>query len=147
MIRYIQNGDILKAETQVVVTSVTTAGAMAEGLSAQVARAYPDVEQEYKAALTQGNLDIGKVWAVQPQSAPYIIVLFPTSREASRKSKLEYIRAGLESLAEVIQGHEWKSVAMPKLGTGVGGLEWDDVKKEIVDIYLDLENVELHIYA
>lgn len=146
MIRYIQNADILKAQTQVVVTSVTTAGAMAEGLSAQVARAYPDVEAEYKAALAQGSLDIGKVWAVQPQGAPYIVVLFPTSREASRKSNLDYIKAGLQSLTEFIRGHEMKSLAMPKLGTGVGGLEWEDVKREMVTSFLELEDVEVHIY-
>lgn len=147
MIKYIKEQDILKAKTQVIVSSVTTAGAMAEGLSAQVARAYPDVEAEYKAALDQGSLDIGKVWAVQPQSASYIVVLFPTSKEASRKSDLDYIQKGLFSLQEVIKGHGWKSIAMPKLGTAVGGLEWDDVKELIVNTFLcDMDDIELQIY-
>lgn len=147
MIKYIKEQDILKAQTQVIVSSVTTAGAMAEGLSAQVAKAYPDVEAEYKAALAQGSLDIGKVWAVQPQGAPYVVVLFPTSKEASRRSDLEYIRQGLVSLKEVITGHDFKSVAMPKLGTAVGGLEWDHVKELIVDTFLDeIDNIELQIY-
>lgn len=147
MIRYIKEQDILKANTEVIVSSVTTAGAMAEGLSAQVAKAYPDVEAEYKAALAQGSLDIGKVWAVQPQGAPYIVVLFPTSTEASRKSDLDYIRRGLVTLKEVVKAHGWKSLAMPKLGTAVGGLEWDEVKKLIVNTFIDdLSDVELQIY-
>lgn len=147
MIRYIKDQDILKARTEVIVSSVTTAGAMAEGLSAQVAKAYPDVEAEYKAALAQGSLDIGKVWAVQPKGAPYIVVLFPTSKVASRKSDLEYIRRGMEALKEVVKGHGWKSIAMPKLGTAVGGLEWEEVKDEIVKFFLDeLQDVDLYIY-
>ncbi|MBZ4653090.1 MAG: hypothetical protein JG781_428 [Peptococcaceae bacterium] len=147
MINYVKNGDILKAPAESIVCSVTTAGAMAQGLAAQVARAYPDVEEEYKEALAQGNLDIGKVWAVQPKDAPYVVILFPTSREASRKSDLGYIAAGLEALKEVIRGHGWKSIAMPKLGTGVGGLEWEDVKEQIVKILaVELEDVEILIY-
>lgn len=147
MIKYIKEQDILKATTQVIVSSVTTAGAMAEGLSAQVARAYPDVETEYKKALAQGNLDIGKVWAVKPDGAAYIVILFPTSKEASRKSDLDYIRQGLVSLREVVKGHGFISLAMPKLGTAVGGLEWDDVKELIVNTFLcDLDDIELHIY-
>lgn len=147
MIRYIKDQDILKARTEVIVSSVTTAGAMAEGLSAQVAKAYPDVEAEYKAALAQGSLDIGKVWAVQPKGTPYIVVLFPTSKVASRKSDLEYIRRGMEALKEVVKGHGWKSIAMPKLGTAVGGLEWEEVKEVIVKSFLDeLQDVDLYIY-
>ncbi len=147
MINYVKDADILKAPAQVVVSSVTTAGAMAQGLAAQVARAYPDVEQEYKEALAQGNLDIGKVWVVQPKDAPYVVVLFPTSREASRKSDLTYIAAGLKALKEVVKSHGWKSIAMPKLGTGVGGLEWEDVKEQIVKLLaVELEDVEILIY-
>jgi len=123
MIRYIPDGDILQAKTEVIVCSVTTAGAMAQGLAAQVAGAYPDVAEEYQAALQQGSLTIGKVWAVQPGGAPFVVVLFPTSTEASRRSELGYIKQGLLALREVVQGHGWTSVAMPKLGTGVGGLD------------------------
>lgn len=147
MIRYIQEGDILKAKAEVIVCSVTTAGAMAQGLSAQVAKAYPDVEVEYQAALQQGSLDIGKLWAVQPKGASYVVVLFPTSKEASRLSKLEFIVQGLAALRELILGHGWGSIAMPKLGTGVGGLEWAQVKEAIVKTSLDgLEKVEVQIY-
>lgn len=147
MIRYVQEEDILKATTEVVVSSVTTSGAMAQGLSAQVARAYPSVEKEYQQALAQDKLGIGKVWAVEPQGVPYVVVLFPTSQEASRQSDIEYIKQGMESLKEVIKAHGWKSLAMPKLGTGVGGLEWDDVKAVIVNILLSgLENVDVYIY-
>lgn len=147
MIYYIKDQDILQAGTDALVCSVTTAGAMAQGLSFQVAKAYPEVEAEYREALSQGHLDTGKVWAVQPAGAPYVVVLFPTSKEESRKSNLNYIKAGLSALREVVLGHGWKSVAMPKLGTGVGGLEWEDVKKEIVDTFLpDLDNVDVYIY-
>lgn len=147
MIHYVSGADILQAKTEVIVTSVTTAGAMAQGLSAQVAKAFPEVEEEYRQALEQGYLDIGKVWAVQPQGAQYIVVLFPTSREVSRRSDIKYIEEGLKALKEVVQGHGWQSIAMPKLGTGVGGLEWEQVKELIVKTFLDgLESVDLHIY-
>jgi len=148
MIYYVENQDILEAATDAVVSSCTTAGSMEKGLAGQVARVYPEVETEYKEALAQGFLGIGKVWAVQPQGAGYIVVLFPTSTEASRRSDPEYIKAGLRALKEVVVGHEWKSLAVPKLGTGVGGLEWADVKKEIVDTFQDvLDKIDLYIYV
>lgn len=148
MIRYVQNQDILKVQTEALVTSVTTAGSMSQGLALQIASAYPDVEREYKEALKQGNLAIGKVWALMPQGAPYIVILFPTSPEESRKSKLEYIKQGMENLKDVVEGHGWKTLAMPKLGTGVGGLEWEKVQKVIVDTLLSdgLDDVDVYIY-
>ncbi len=148
MIRYVQNQDILKAQTEALVTSVTTAGTMSQGLASQVVSTYPDVEGEYKEALASGNLAIGKVWSIMPQTAPYIVILFPTSPEESRKSKLEYIKQGMENLKDVVKVHGWKSLAMPKLGTGVGGLEWEEVQKVIVDTLLGdgLEDVDIYIY-
>lgn len=147
MIQYVQGLDILEAKTEAIITVVNTTGCLGESLTAQIANIYPDVEIEYKEALNQGYLDIGKVWAIAPQGAPYIVILLPISREKSGQAKIEYIREGMLALNEVIKGHGWKSMAIPKLGSVVDGLKWHDVENEITNTLLkDLDYVDIFIY-
>jgi hypothetical protein len=53
------------------------------------------------------------------------IILFPTKEDWRNPSKICWIENGLKSLLKAITT---ESIALPKLGCGLGGLDWKQVK-------------------
>jgi O-acetyl-ADP-ribose deacetylase (regulator of RNase III) len=62
---------------------------------------------------------------------PKYIINFPTKRHWRGKSRMEDIEAGLEALVREIVTRQIRSIAIPPLGSGLGGLNWLDVRKRI----------------
>jgi hypothetical protein len=75
-----------------------------------------------------------------------LIINFPTKTEWFKKSQYNYIEEGLIDLVTVIKEFKIKSIAIPPLGSGNGGLKWSNVK-ELMNKYLGgIEGVEIIIY-
>lgn len=134
-------GDILKTgftgPGATVVVTVNTVGVMGAGLAKKAAQAYPELERVYKAALKSGLLEIGSVFVVRDEH-DHRWALFPTKTDWRKPSNLEYIKAGLPALVQAItemreEGHPTPSVAIPKLGCGLGDLDWASVKPLILE--------------
>lgn len=77
---------------------------------------------------------------------PRFIVNFPTKRHWRDKSRMEDIDSGLKALVENIQRLKIQSIAVPPLGSGLGGLNWEDVRERIVDAVAIIDKVEIRIY-
>lgn len=118
---------------------------MGKGLALQFKKKYPLNFKIYKDACTSGYLRPGKMLTVK-EDGKYIIN-FPTKDNWRKKSKIEYIEEGLESLLDEIEEHNIKSIAIPPLGCGNGGLDWQAVHKLIEDAFGNYNsNVEVYIY-
>lgn len=140
------NGDILHAPADVLVNPVNTVGVMGKGLALQFKLAYPEMFAEYLAACCNGSLRVGRVMAHKTDEFPYIIS-FPTKRHWRDPSRLEWIRLGLIHLRATICGLDVRSVAVPPLGCGLGGLNWGDVRKLIREEMGSLSTVDLLLYG
>ncbi len=78
---------------------------------------------------------------------PKYIINFPTKRHWKEKSKIEDIESGLKSLIKEIKRLGIKSIAVPPLGCGNGGLDWDEVRPLIERAFAPLsENVDVWVY-
>jgi len=77
---------------------------------------------------------------------PKYIINFPTKRDWRSKSQLEDIEMGLKDLIKKIKKLDIKSIAIPPLGAGLGGLNWEDVKLTILNSFKELQNVHVFIY-
>ena len=108
------------------VNPVNTVGVMGSGLALVFARKYPKMAENYKRACDVGELEIGTVHVWTAPTARRIVNL-PTKRHWKDPSTLEYVTSGVNALAEALGRMEVRSVAIPALGCGLGGLEWDDV--------------------
>ena len=75
-----------------------------------------------------------------------IIINFPTKKDWKHKSKIEYVESGLKDLAKVIEERRIKSIAMPPLGCGNGGLDWGDVKALLEKYLSGLADVDIIVY-
>ena len=124
--------DIFEAGTDALVNTVNCVGAMGRGVALQFKKAYPANFKAYKAACDAEQVQPGHMFIHETgKLMPRFIINFPTKRHWRGKSRIEDIESGLVALTDAIKTYGIKSVAIPPLGAGLGGLEWDDVKPRI----------------
>lgn len=127
------HGNLLDAEADALVNTVNCVGVMGKGLALQFKQAFPENFRAYERACRAGEVKPGHM-LTRPTgklTGPKYIVNFPTKRHWKGNSRIEDIDAGLEALVEEIQRLEIKSIAVPPLGCGNGGLRWEDVRPRI----------------
>ena len=126
-------GDILKADAEAIVNSVNCMGIMGRGIALQVKRAYPENFRAYKAACSREDVRPGRMLVFETGylNNPKFIINFPTKRHWRGRSRIEDIDAGLGALADEIRIRGIRSIAVPPLGCGLGGLNWADVRPRI----------------
>ncbi len=141
-------GDILKADVEAIVNTVNCVGVMGRGIALQFKKAWPENFKAYKLACDAGEVEIGKlnVFATGQLANPRFVVNFPTKRHWRGASRMEDIESGLVALKQWIQESQVKSIAIPPLGAGLGGLDWSKVKAKIEKALSPLESVDIHIY-
>ncbi len=147
MIKYIK-GNILESQAQALVNTVNTVGVMGKGIALQFKKAFPNNYKAYVEACKKNEIKIGTLLVYKDSnitSGQKIIINFPTKTTWRKPSEYEYIEKGLDNLLEIIHQYNIKSIAIPPLGAGNGGLEWEKVKKIIHDKLKD-ENVDIFIY-
>ena len=143
-----QTGNILHDQADAIINTVNTVGVMGKGLALQFKKAFPENFNVYKKACSDNAVTTGTVLPVPLNSisAPFYIINFPTKAHWKANSKLEYIEQGLESLKTEVKRLGLKSVAIPPLGSGLGGLDWQEVEQLIQDSLAELTDVEWRIY-
>jgi O-acetyl-ADP-ribose deacetylase (regulator of RNase III) len=141
-------GNLLRAEVEALVNTVNTVGVMGKGVALQFKQAYPDNTKAYESACRKGQVLIGRMFVTYTgKLEPRLIINFPTKRHWRAASKLEDIQAGLVDLVQVIRNEKIKSIALPPLGCGLGGLRWEDVRPLIERAFETLPGVEVRLYA
>ena len=141
-------GDILKCEAEALVNTVNCVGVMGRGIALQFKNAYPDNFKAYAAACRKEEIRPGRMFVFETGSLlpPRYIVNFPTKRHWRGKSRIEDIEAGLRALREVIRERKIRSIAIPPLGSGLGGLRWPDVRERIESTLSDCADVTIIVY-
>ncbi len=144
----IKNGDIFCANVEAIVNTVNCIGVMGKGVALQFKYKYPNNFNFYKKICDAGKMIVGKVLIFDRETtdSPKYIINFPTKRHWKGKSKIEDIIKGLDSLVKVVEERNIKSIAIPALGSGLGGLDWLLVKSIIIDAFSDLQNVEVQLF-
>ena len=141
-------GNILEASAEALVNTVNTVGIMGKGVALQFRRAFPDNYKAYAAACKRKEVEIGKVFVFDRNTLEYprYIFNFPTKVHWRGRSHLKYIQAGLDDLVYQVQHLGIQSIAVPPLGCGNGGLDWDDVRYLIEEASAELPEVEFMVY-
>ena len=141
-------GNLLAAQVEALVNTVNTVGVMGKGIALMFKEAFPGNFRDYEDACKHKEVRIGRMFVTENRAfeGPRWIINFPTKKHWRQPSKLEWIIDGLGDLRRVIQEHKIRSVALPPLGTGNGGLDWNEVRPEVQRILGDLENVDILVY-
>ncbi len=141
-------GDILKADAEALVNTVNCVGVMGRGIALQFRKAFPENFKAYKSACDKKQLHPGImfVYDLNRFQNPRYVVNFPTKRHWKGKSKIEDIKSGLEALVQEVSKRNIRSIAIPPLGCGLGGLHWPQVKQIIEKVFNALPGVHVLLY-
>ena len=138
-------GDLLQSNAEALVNTVNCEGYMGKGIAYQFKLKFPDNNKDYVKACKNGTLRPGKLHFYRENGK--IIINFPTKDKWREKSQIEYIENGLDSLVLLIKELNIKSIAIPPLGSGNGGLVWAEVKKVLSKKLEDTaKEVAIYIY-
>lgn len=138
-------GNLLESDAFALVNTVNCEGYMGKGIAYQFKLRFPEMNSEYIKQCKQHKIRPGVLHTYLERSK--LIVNFPTKDKWREKSKMEYIDSGLDALVELIKQRNIPSIAIPPLGSGNGGLIWDEVKQLIISKLSSLENtVDIYIY-
>ena len=141
-------GDILSENTEALVNTVNCVGVMGRGIALQFKKAFPDNYKAYARACKQDEVQPGRmhVFETGQLANPHYIINFPTKRHWRGKSRIEDIEIGLEALVQEIRERNIRSVAIPPLGSGLGGLDWNEVRPRIQKALTQLKDVQVTVF-
>ena len=147
MIRF-KTGDILAEDVEALINTVNCVGVMGRGIALQFKKALPENFRVYAEACGRGEVRPGRMFVFETGTLvnPRYIINFPTKRHWRDNSRIEDIDAGLEDLVTVIREREIRSIAVPPLGSGLGGLEWDDVRPRIEEALRSFDNLDVVVF-
>ena len=141
-------GDILRADAEAIVNTVNCVGVMGRGIALQFKKAFPANYRAYALACEEREVQPGRMFVYDTGAFtnPRYIINFPTKRHWKGKSRIEDIESGLIALAQEVQERGIKSIAIPPLGSGLGGLEWGDVRPLIEATLNEVPDLKVLIY-
>lgn len=142
-----RTGNILAVPAEALVNSVNCVGVMGRGIALQFKNAYPQNFRAYEIACERNEVVPGRMFVFETRQLtnPKFIINFPTKRHWRGKSRIEDIEAGLAALVEVLQERGIHSLAIPPLGSGLGGLPWPEVRKRIEAAFRNVD-VEVIVF-
>lgn len=147
-IKYL-SGDLLTYPAEAIINTVNCVGVMGKGIALQFKQKYPDNYKNYVKECKAGNVITGKMLVYDCgmlSENPRYIINFPTKQHWRNNSKIEYITSGLDDLVKVVEQYQIKSIAIPQLGCGNGGLDWNEVQQIIIGKLSHLD-IEVNIFA
>jgi O-acetyl-ADP-ribose deacetylase (regulator of RNase III) len=141
-------GNVLEADAEALVNTVNTVGVMGKGIALMFKEVFPQNFKEYEAACKRQEVQIGRMFVTERENfiGPKWIINFPTKQHWRGDSKIEWIEAGLQDLKRVIVEKGIRSIAIPPLGSGNGGLDWSDVRPRIEKALSSLNDIRVIVY-
>src|SRR5277367_6324686 len=143
------HGNIIEADAEALVNTVNTVGVMGKGIALQFRQAFPENYAAYVVACKHKDVKPGHVMLFDTGrfENPRFILNFPTKRHWKGKSRIEDIEAGLKDLVATVRKHAIRSIAIPPLGCGNGGLNWSDVRPIIEHAVCELAHVRVLLFG
>lgn len=140
------NGNLLDSEAEAICNPVNLAGAMGAGLALQFKKRWPNAFTAYRRALARGELRSGTVHGFQLETDRWLIHC-PTKRHWREQSPLRLVERTIRALGTFCKDHGIRSVGVPPLGCGLGGLDRRDVRTLLEKAAQDHTDIEWILYG
>lgn len=145
----LMRGDLLKQDdVDAIVNTVNCVGVMGKGIALQFKNKWPANFRAYDAACKAKEVRPGHMFIHDTGGLvkPNFIINFPTKDHWRGKSKIEFIRDGLADLVQQVCRLGIRSIAIPPLGCGNGGLDWEVVRPMIESAFALVPDVEVRLF-
>lgn len=139
------NGDMFRLDADAYVNPVNCVGVMGRGVALAFKTRYPATFDAYEIACREGQVRLGQVWVHRENGKA--LIHFPTKGHWREKSELNNVVSGLKSLTQTLKNMpDIKTIALPALGCGLGGLSWQDVRPEIEAALSHLDEKTIYVF-
>ncbi|MCY4461982.1 MAG: macro domain-containing protein [Albidovulum sp.] len=144
----IKSGDLFGDKSDALVNAVNCQGSMDGGIARQFRIRFPEYFRDYADSCGRGEIRLGEVdlYEIGNSMPPFYIISFPTMFFPAAMARIEDIDSGLSDLRRKIENRRIRSIAMPALGCGVGGLEWAAVRKSIEAALSGMRGLHVSLY-
>lgn len=144
----IGSGNLLEVSADALVNTVNCDGFMGKGIALQFKQAFPRNFKVYEQACQAGEVVPGKMLVFDNGGLlrPRFIINFPTKRHWRNKSRIDDIASGLKALVHEVRRLQIRSIAVPPLGCGLGGLNWREVRPMIEAAFAELPEVRVIMF-
>ncbi|KKW67641.1 Appr-1-p processing protein [Lampropedia cohaerens] len=149
-------GDILLSKAQLLAHGISPQDPFDSGLALALRERWPSLVKDFRHHTRSKSIEPGEIWpwvGVQAEGGTRRIVNLVTQGTIGQgpaakpgKASLEHVRHALQSLAKYVKQENIQSLALPRLATGVGGLEWSDVRP-LIEQYLGDLGIPVVVYA
>ncbi|MFL2096278.1 macro domain-containing protein [Marinilactibacillus psychrotolerans] len=143
MLLYVKQ-NIFESPAQVIVNAVNTVGVMGKGIAKTYKKLYPEMYKQYRYFCEQNLLETGKLWLYKDDKK--WILNFPTKEHWKNPSKIEYIESGLKKFVETYEEKGIYSISFPQIGSGNGGLNWENEVKPLFEQYLKPLPIDIFVH-
>ena len=136
MITYVR-GDLFAADECAIAHGCNCHGVMGAGVAYLVKQNHPDAFLEYQRAVIKGQFYPGVAQSVRCWTGDEVTTVYnlATQNAPGANAKLEYVRAAMRNMKRHMDYQGNRRIAMPKIGSGIGGLHWHFVEVEIEDVF------------
>ena len=143
-----KTGDMFDEDVEAIVNSVNCVGVMGRGIALQFKIRYPENFRAYYEACKRNEVRPGRmfVYELGTITNPRYIINFPTKRHWRGNSRMEDIESGLHALVGEIRSRNIRSIAIPPLGSNLGGLDWTDVRPRIEAALAGLNDLTILLF-
>ena len=135
-------GDITLATEDCIISAANTVGVMGKGVAKAIKNRFPWCYLPYKNACANNELEPGEIFVVKHEDLeqnPIVIIDAATKKHWRNKANIEWVIGCFKNLRDYAEENRCRSMAVPKLGCGLGGLDWEDVEEEMKSIFDGLD--------
>lgn len=144
-------GDILKSKAKAIVHGVAPGDHFNQGLALSLRENWPSMAKDFRHYCHLNHPKPGGAWVWMSAEGVKIVNLLtqPTADDHASnpgKARIEFVDKALKELKNIIESENLDSIALPKIATGVGGLEWDDVYP-LIEKHLGALKTNVYVYS
>ena len=132
MIKYIK-GNLFNSSADALAHGCNTQGKMGAGIALEFKRRYPEMFFDYRQKCRSEEFKPGCAYMFKNTEKPHVINL--ATQEDLSGAKPEYIQSALRWLLENYESLKISTVAMPKIGAGLGGMQWEEVEMILYEYF------------
>jgi O-acetyl-ADP-ribose deacetylase (regulator of RNase III) len=147
------SGDILLTNAQVIAHGVAPLDSFSTGLALSLRERWPSLYKDFRHYCQTYHPEPGSLWSWMGADSKVVVSLFTQEPPASQhhggrpgRASLKHVGHALRELEKLARAEKWRSIAMSRLATGVGGLEWRDVHP-LVAQHLGSLGIPVYVYT
>ncbi|MCB9060999.1 MAG: macro domain-containing protein [Halobacteriovoraceae bacterium] len=144
-------GDILLSEAECIVHGVAPNDHFLNGLAKSLREKFPEMYKSFRHFSHSNHPKEGTSWIWESEEGQKIVALFtqehaPGHNSMPGKATTTYVNKSLKELKKFVEKKNIKTLAIPKISTGVGGLDWKEVQPLIQNHLEDVEELKVFVY-